>query len=345
MKRITSNLLWQEVFWARPFQLSDVSELLTHIASLSPRKQIVWEVRGFGGKVRHFIGTKRRYMKPLKTAFMAHGEIEFTNTEEREDVTAVKQLRISKPMLSLKTENTVAVLKTALSALSNTKSDECLTLQIIIGESISPSPSPDKSPNPHATLLDTIRGNIGTASAESQMSIKKKAVQHGFYSVIRIGAKAETAKRTNELLLSIMSAFRQFETAGVNLAFYNTDSESLNQAKIPWMLPLRLSISELAVFVLLPCTDMKLDGVDSLHPKLLRPPFWLTDSNERCFAKSLGASPKKLSIPVKDALSHTVIIGPTGQGKSTVMLNLILEDIKAGRGILVIDPKAGATRS
>lgn len=35
-----------------------------------------------------------------------------------------------------------------------------------------------------------------------------------------------------------------------------------------------------------------------------------------------------------------MLLAPTGAGKSTVMLNLVLADIHAGRSTLVIDPKA-----
>jgi hypothetical protein len=82
MKRNVSKLTWQEVEWSRPFQHTDVVELLRHLAVLSPRKQIIWEVRGSGGRVRYFIGTKRRYMKPLRAMFMAHGKIEFSDVSK-----------------------------------------------------------------------------------------------------------------------------------------------------------------------------------------------------------------------------------------------------------------------
>lgn len=39
-----------------------------------------------------------------------------------------------------------------------------------------------------------------------------------------------------------------------------------------------------------------------------------------------------------DRLFHTYIIGQTGTGKSTVMLNMIKQDIEAGRGCCLIDP-------
>jgi hypothetical protein len=342
MKR-TATLLWQEVHWTRPFSQDDVLELLSHLAVLSPRKQIVWEVRATAGKVRFFIGTHRRYLRPLKTAFMAHGDIAFSDVlySDRIYVDSVRSIKRTKPMLSLGTDRMVPVLKTALSALADTKSGETLVVQIILGDSTAPTPAPDKSANPHATVLDTICGKIGNASRESLQSIKDKSTQHGFYASIRIGAKSKTANRELGLHLSMMSAFRQFEKAGVKLIFTKADSDSLNKAKIPFFLPLKLSVAELAGFVLLPCTNAELAGVDALHPKLLRPPVWWRNrtNSDRVFAESLEADPQKINISVKDSLEHTIILGPTGSGKSTVMQNLIMSDIEAGRGVLVVDPK------
>ena len=61
--------------------------------------------------------------------------------------------------------------------------------------------------------------------------------------------------------------------------------------------------------------------------------------NDRTFAVSMDMSPKKLSISPRDSLEHTHLMGPTGSGKSTAMQHLILADIKAGRSVLVLDPK------
>ena len=40
-----------------------------------------------------------------------------------------------------------------------------------------------------------------------------------------------------------------------------------------------------------------------------------------------------------DALRHTWVIGPNGVGKSTLLLNLILQDLEADRPVVVIEPK------
>ena len=48
---------------------------------------------------------------------------------------------------------------------------------------------------------------------------------------------------------------------------------------------------------------------------------------------------RPLALGVPDSLQHLHVLGPTGVGKSTLLLNLIVQDIAAGRGVIVIDPK------
>ena len=46
-----------------------------------------------------------------------------------------------------------------------------------------------------------------------------------------------------------------------------------------------------------------------------------------------------LALSVSDSLRHLHVIGPTGVGKSTLLLGLITQDMAAGRGVIVVDPK------
>ncbi len=45
-----------------------------------------------------------------------------------------------------------------------------------------------------------------------------------------------------------------------------------------------------------------------------------------------------VDVSIDDRLRHTFILGQTGSGKSTLMESMILQDIRAGRGVAVIDP-------
>jgi hypothetical protein len=51
-----------------------------------------------------------------------------------------------------------------------------------------------------------------------------------------------------------------------------------------------------------------------------------------------------LAQPLEGALSHTLICGPSGSGKSALATNLIVSDMVAGRGCLVVDGKGDLIR-
>ncbi|WP_228556251.1 type IV secretory system conjugative DNA transfer family protein, partial [Catenulispora pinisilvae] len=54
---------------------------------------------------------------------------------------------------------------------------------------------------------------------------------------------------------------------------------------------------------------------------------------------SESANPRPVGLAVADARQHVHILGATGSGKSTLMTHMILDDVQAGRGVVVIDPK------
>ena len=49
-------------------------------------------------------------------------------------------------------------------------------------------------------------------------------------------------------------------------------------------------------------------------------------------------------ISLPDTRHHIHALGPTGTGKSTLLLNLVLQDVYAGRGVAVFDPKGDLIR-
>jgi hypothetical protein len=343
MKR-QAALCWQEVSWQRPFELEAVHELLTHLAAASPRGAVIWEIRGNDSGIRYLLGADRQYIQKIHEVFKAHGNIQFADVDEtsRAAVSVSKQLRITRPLLSLKTDTALSVVRAGVAAMSGHSTET--VLQIVIGQAFKPSYMSGNLPDPQASWLDKIVGGNRAASPDSLRVMREKTAQYGFNAVIRIGAVGGTTPQTIARLGDIAGALRILETAGVRITADTDKPERLNAAHIPWRFPLRLSIKELANFLLLPIGESELPGVTGPHPKLLLPPKWYTNyrpSLDRGFAIGLGTgSQVRLNVSPQDSLEHTVILGPTGSGKSTAMLNIIMADIKAGRGVLVIDPRA-----
>ena len=71
-------------------------------------------------------------------------------------------------------------------------------------------------------------------------------------------------------------------------------------------------------------------------PARMRPkPLGVTD------ADTSGAI---VGLHVEDARHHLHVLGPTGTGKSTLLLNYTMAEVAAGRGVAVFDPKGDLTR-
>ncbi len=54
---------------------------------------------------------------------------------------------------------------------------------------------------------------------------------------------------------------------------------------------------------------------------------------------------QKFGIKDKDRLGHIYVIGKTGVGKSTLLLNMAISDIKQGKGLCIIDPHGDIAES
>ena len=343
MKRTIEDLCWKEVVWRRPFELSAVHELLSHLASLVPCGALIWEARGFAGSIRYYLGAEQKYISKIENTFRTHGHVQFFNIPEhaRSVINNAKQLKISHPTLSLKTDISTSVIRAGMAALAATPGGEETVLQVILGPSYAPSVLPKHMPDPQASFLQVIMGNVPLASPESRSSAKEKAQYHGFHAAIRIGA---SGKNPIGSIYSILSALKTLESAGVRMSVSYEKAGKMNMANVPWRFPLKLSAKELAHFFLLPAGEDELAGTPGLHPKPLPPPEWYknpTAAHNRTFALATNtARQTHLSISPRDSLEHTVLLGPTGTGKSTAMLNLILADINAGKSVLVIDPKS-----
>lgn len=101
-----------------------------------------------------------------------------------------------------------------------------------------------------------------------------------------------------------------------------------------------LSVRELAAIAHLP-TDDNVPGLLRAGARAVAPPPGIAEPGPR--TKPLGltdtghARPVGLRVP--DARHHLHVIGATGSGKSTLLATMILADVDAGRGVLLVDPK------
>ena len=335
------DLVWREVVIQRPYEIETIQSILTSIAALTYRGPVVWEARCRNGQMRYLIGTTAKSVGRVQEVFMAHASVQFAEHITRERVSAARRLRISKPILQLNTEVAAATIRAALAAMTGGHSEQETVIQVLLGASYAPSSIPKYMPDPTASWLSVLLGSVHNATADQMRSARDKADQYRFDAVVRIGMCGE---HTDTRLNNLISALRTMESAGVHIRADKDSPAHLNYAATSWRSTCQLSVKEATCFLLLPAGEEDLPGTPGIHPKLMLPPKWYQEpkavSTSRTFAVTTSLQHKQLAIRPKDALEHTVLLGSTGAGKSTAMMNLILADIKAGRSVLVIDPKA-----
>ncbi|WP_432003363.1 type IV secretory system conjugative DNA transfer family protein [Streptomyces sioyaensis] len=103
-----------------------------------------------------------------------------------------------------------------------------------------------------------------------------------------------------------------------------------------------LSVPELAALAHLPF-DTDAPGVRRAGARSVLPPPQIPEPTPRGGVKPLGRSDlgarRGVGLAVADARHHLHVMGATGSGKSTLIANLALDDVRNHRGVIVIDPK------
>lgn len=188
---------------------------------------------------------------------------------------------------------------------------------------------------------------IGERERAAMEGIKRKIASPIVSANVRLVVSAGEAARAETLLSELESSFHQFEdTSGNKLSFVRVKGGAIASAVRDFSFrtfgedsALPLSLKELATLFHFPPTGIK-------STPDLKQSRTATASAPSSFASSgitLGINRHRATdTPVvlgrEDRLRHFYAIGQTGTGKSTLLKNMIIQDIKNGDGVCMIDP-------
>jgi len=164
---------------------------------------------------------------------------------------------------------------------------------------------------------------------------------------IRLVVSARDKNRTQQILTELESTFNQFDTTDANaIVFRVQKGGSLKLAEKAFSFrqfnpknALPLSLNELATLIHFPA-----EGATSSpqfkqsHSSTAPAPTDMPTEGTLLGVNKHRAAEKDIYITEKDRMRHFYVIGQTGTGKSIFLQNMIVQDIKSGAGVCMIDP-------
>ena len=165
--------------------------------------------------------------------------------------------------------------------------------------------------------------------------------------VMRIAVSAKTQQRAEHILSEIEATFNQFERTRSNEILFKHASKNALAREIkaysfrefsPRSI-LELSMTELATLIHFPGDgDITSPQFKQSRSKTAAAPTEIPEEGTLLGINVHRGIQKKIYITPEDRLRHFYIIGQTGTGKTTLMKNMIIQDIQSGAGVCMIDP-------
>ena len=338
------DLRWLSLHFGDQLGEAAVEGLLRQWALDHRAPVLTLEVRARLGQVHYFVGSSKATTADFSRQL---GEwlpgLSVVDGAGRSTVQAAGQLRGSSRLRPLRVDDPVAVSRAILGGLTAaTGKGEELVLQLQLGPRRMPMVVPADTPRAaHQGLWQALtRGATGNIDGETRAALRAKVSQPGFACAIRLGVIAGTPERRRNLMHSLFAGLRSATGVSSQLRFRRCKPITVNEARSPLLWPLRLSTRELSGLLAWPLGSEALPGQPAAHPRKLRASVSVASSGRVVgISNAPGGEEQPLGLSVTASLLHLHVLGPTGTGKSTLLANLILQDLQSMRGCIVIDPK------
>jgi hypothetical protein len=317
-----------------------------HPARLVVTRPLIIEVAAVGERISHHLLVPR----PLAGVVMAQLHAALPDVVAREDaehrlpgLSLGCELALSDHQRALRVDQPEAAAAALLASLQPLAAGQVAVYQTVLTPfgPVRPVRSTTHRPQTRAELL--LRGAITLPDSEVVRAARAKQETSLYRATLRLGVKASPSA-AKAIMRRLLAPFHILNAPGAHLRRRRLPSPwtagRLTRRSIPvlsW--PLLLNIRELAAVTAFPLGEPRVAGLRLGESRPLPPSLDIPSTGKVVGDASYPDRERPLAIAVGDALRHTWVAGPTGVGKSTLLAALILQDITAGRSVVVIDPK------
>jgi len=185
---------------------------------------------------------------------------------------------------------------------------------------------------------------VDTETAES---IKKKVSSPIVATNIRILASSKSPGECDLILNSLEATFNQFENTPRNAIKFKTlkgkklDNliEDFSYRRYLEKDAIPLNLKEITSVIHLPLSGIKSSPeLKQSGTKSVPAPVGVAQEGTLLGVNISRGEEKKIYLTDEDRLRHFYVIGQTGTGKTSILKNMIIQDMEAGKGVCYIDP-------
>jgi hypothetical protein len=202
-----------------------------------------------------------------------------------------------------------------------------------------------KSPKKEKTTEEE-KPTITSGQEEIIKALEGKSAKKGFDVNIKLLVSAKDKDRAEELLNHLEAAFVQFEAPDLNQLkpiklknrslkklIYNFSFRLFNKKQT-----MLLNTEELTSVFHFPTASTETPKVKFLKSEQAAPPANMPKQGLILGKNDYRGVETVIRMQEDDRRRHLYVIGQTGVGKSNFLKNIILQDIKEGKGVCFIDP-------
>ena len=338
MARRTYPLVWHQLRFALPLAQDVAVGLVERILADGSLGRVVLELRASSGQATWALGSHAGERLVSVVRELVPG-CRVSRGVSRRVVSQAVVVSARPVGAGLATERLTAVVRAVLAALAVTAEGEELVVQLQLGRRFAPQVLGRVEPQGWLELLGLVP--IPSLRGERGRRMRAQVGRHRAAVCLRLGVRAASPLRQRVLLQGLLGALRLVEGPGVRLRARTEHPAKLDGVRRPWRAGVELGAGEIVAMAGWPIGELPLPLLGSGHPRLVAPPPEVASgSSQRVVgASAVPGETGLVRLPIADAVYHTHLLGPTGVGKSTVLLSLALADAAEGRGLLLLDPK------
>lgn len=164
-------------------------------------------------------------------------------------------------------------------------------------------------------------------------------------SSLRIGVAASSTARALRIFHRVWTAHGGMDAPGVRLIRrWHVPTSSVArrirnvQLPLTWW-PIQLNVQEAAGLVGMAADGVGLPGMPAGAARTLPTPSVVARRGLVVSESNYVGDRRPIALTRNDRLRHLWVLGPTGTGKSTLLHNLISQDMRSGDGLVVIDAR------